>query len=140
MRKISGYMPTFLLCCPWGSPGLAAQLAVNFQARVEIVTSCSVTSGQLDFGSVGTIIGGEAAVSAVNVVCSAGTPYTISFSSLSTVTSYTGSMVNGANTVAYSAALSAAGGIGPGTLTINGVLPAQATPPSALYKIGRAHV
>lgn len=133
IRRFASFLAA-LACAP---PALAAQLAVNFQARVAIVTSCSVTAGQLNFGNVGTIVGGETAASTVNVVCSAGTPYTISFNSVSSVTSYNGSMVNGANSVAYSAALSAAGGIGPGTHTINGVLPAQVTPAAALYTDNR---
>jgi spore coat protein U-like protein len=119
------------------SPAFAAQLAVNFQARVAIQTSCTVTAGQLNFGAVGMIVGGESATSAVNVVCSAGTPYTISFNSLSSVTSYNGSMINGAGSVAYSAALSAAGGVGPGAHIINGVLIAQPTPPPAIYTDNR---
>ncbi|MBC8038342.1 MAG: spore coat protein U domain-containing protein [Rhizobiales bacterium] len=130
-------MPAVALSLICASPVLAAQLAVNFQARVLIQTSCLVSAGQLNFGAVGTIVGGETAVSTVNVVCSAGTPYTISFSSLSSVTSYNGAMINGANSVAYSANLSAAGGTGPGTHTIDGVLPAQVTPIPALYTDNR---
>ncbi|MGH6854886.1 MAG: spore coat protein U domain-containing protein [Aestuariivirga sp.] len=137
MLRFRRSVPALALGLACASPALAAQLAVNFQARVQIQTSCLVTAGQLNFGAVGTIAGGETAVSAVNVVCSAGTPYTISFSSLSSVTNYSGSMVNGANSVAYSAALSAAGGLGPGSHTIDGVLPAQVTPPAALYTDNR---
>lgn len=123
-----------LLCA---SPALAAQLAINYQARINIQTSCLVTAGQLNFGAVGTIVGGETAASTVNVSCSAGTPYTISFSSVSSVTYYNGSMINGANSVAYSANLSAAGGIGPGTHSIDGVLSAQVTPAPAIYTDNR---
>ncbi|HUR42899.1 MAG TPA: spore coat protein U domain-containing protein [Aestuariivirga sp.] len=136
MRRMRGYLPV-LAALMGASPALAAQLAVNFQARVQIITSCSITAGQLNFGAVGIINGGETAVSTVNVVCSAGTPYNISFNPLSSITSYGGAMINGANSVAYSAALSAAGGIGPGTHTINGILSAQPTPPSALYTDNR---
>jgi spore coat protein U-like protein len=121
----------------WASPVFAAQLAVNFQARIAIQTSCTVYAGQLNFGAVGTIMGGESAASTVNVVCSAGTPYTISFNSLSSVTSYNGAMINGAGSVAYSANLSAAGGIGPGTHTIDGVLAVQITPAPAIYTDNR---
>ncbi|MGH6821115.1 MAG: spore coat protein U domain-containing protein [Methylocella sp.] len=137
MLKKFYHVPALGLSLLCAGPAFAAQLAVNFQARVDIQTSCSVTASQLNFGNVGIINGGETAVSTVDVVCSAGTPYTISFNSLSSVTSYNGSMVNGANSVAYSAALSAAGGIGPNTHTIDGMLPAQATPPSALYTDNR---
>jgi len=136
MLRTGRYVPALAaLAC--ASPGLAAQLAVDFQARITIQTSCTVTAGQLNFGAVGTIVGGETAVSTVNVVCSAGTPYTISFSPLGSVTNYNGSMINGASSVAYSANLSAAGGIGPGTHTIDGVLTPQATPAPALYTDNR---
>ncbi len=134
LRRIAPALAVGLLPA---SPALAAQLAVNFQARVNIQTSCTVAAGQINFGAIGIINGGETAVSTVNVVCSAGTPYAISFNPLASVTNYNGSMVNGANSVAYSANLSAAGGIGPGIHTIDGVLPAQATPPSALYTDNR---
>ncbi|MGH6853945.1 MAG: spore coat protein U domain-containing protein [Aestuariivirga sp.] len=119
------------------SPAFAAQTSANFQARVNIVTSCIVTASNLDFGSVGVIAGGEAAVSNVNVNCSAGTPFTMSFDPVLNVTAYTSTMVNGAEDVAYSAALSGAGGTGPTAFTIDGVLPAQVTPPAALYTENR---
>jgi hypothetical protein len=117
----------------------AAQTSDNFQARITIVTSCIVTAADLDFGNVGVIVGGETASAAVNVNCSAGTPYSLSFSALPAplVTAYTGTMVNGAEDVAYSAALSGIGGIGPGSFTIDGSLPAQVTPPAAIYTDNR---
>jgi len=115
----------------------AAQTSVNIQARVSIQTSCVVTAGDLNFGNVGTIFGGETASATVSVNCSLGTPYTLSFSASSSVTAYNGQMVNGASTVAYSAALSAAGGTGPGSHTILGMLPPQATPASAIYTDNR---
>jgi spore coat protein U-like protein len=115
----------------------AAQTSANFQARINILTSCIVTAGTLDFGNVGVIVGGETATSTVSVNCSAGTPYTLSFNIAAPVTAYSGTMVNGAEDVAYSAALSGAGGTGPGSFTIDGVLPAQVTPPALLYTDNR---
>lgn len=119
------------------SAAFAAQTSANFQARVTIQTSCIVSAANLDFGNVGVIAGAETASSSVNVNCTAGTPYTVSFNSLSAVTSYNSTMVNGLEDVAYSAALSGAGGIGPGVFTISGTLPAQVTPPAALYTESR---
>jgi spore coat protein U-like protein len=115
------------------SSSYAAQTSDNFQARITIVTSCIVTAADLDFGTVGVIVGGETAAAAVNINCSAGTPWTLSFDSALPVTAYNGTMVNGAEDVAYSAALSGVGGTGPAALSINGLLPAQVTPPAALY-------
>ena len=117
----------------------AVQTNDSFQARINIVTSCIVTAGDLDFGNVGVIVGGETATAAVNVNCSAGTPYSLSFSATLppapsvSVSAYTSTMVNGLEDVAYSASISGVSGIGPGTFTITGVLPAQVTPPAALY-------
>lgn len=111
----------------------ALQANDNFQARITIQTSCLVTADDLDFGNVGVIVGGETASSNVAVNCSAGTVYTLSFDSLTTVTSYNSTMNNGADTVSYSAAISAGGGTGPANFIINGVLPAQATPAAGIY-------
>lgn len=111
----------------------ALQANDNFQARITIQTSCVVTADDLDFGNVGVIAGGEAATANVDVNCSAGTAYTLSFDSLAIVTSYNDTMDNGASTVAYSAAISAGGGTGPASFVINGVLPAQATPAAGIY-------
>jgi spore coat protein U-like protein len=121
------------------SSSYAAQTSDNFKARITIVTSCIITAADLDFGNVGVIVGGETATAAVNVNCSAGTPYSLSFSAVAAplVTAYTGTMVNGIEDVAYSAALSGIGGVGPGTFTINGSLPAQVTPPAAIYTDNR---
>lgn len=114
MLRRRGFVPVLaIMAC--AQPTLAAQLAVDFQARVTIQTSCTVTASQLNFGSVGTI----------------------SFSPLASVTNYNGSMINGAGSVAYSANLSAAGGIGPGIHTIDGVLSLQATPAPAIYTDNR---
>jgi spore coat protein U-like protein len=64
----------------------------------------------------------------------------MSFNNASSVLSYTGAMVNGAEDVAYSAALSGSGGTGNGAAqayTIDGVLPAQTTPTPAIYTDNR---
>ncbi|MCB1378610.1 MAG: spore coat protein U domain-containing protein [Alphaproteobacteria bacterium] len=111
----------------------ALQASDNFQARITIQTSCIVTADDLDFGNVGVIVGGEAASANVDVNCSAGTAYTLSFDSASIVTSYNSSMVNGGSSVDYSAAISGGGGTGPATFTINGVLPNQVTPAAGIY-------
>lgn len=115
------------------SSAFALQASDNFQARITIQTSCLVTAGDLDFGNVGVIAGGEAASASLDVNCSAGTVYTLSFNSLTSVTSLNDTMINGAEDVAYSVAISGAGGTGPGSYVINGVLPAQSTPTPGIY-------
>jgi spore coat protein U-like protein len=114
----------------------ASQLEVPFQARVTIQTSCSVDAANLDFGAVG-VIAAQTATAPVTIHCSAGTPYTLSFSDSASVTSYNSVMVNGANSVAYSAALTGSGGTGPGAVLITGVLLPQSTPPSGIYTDNR---
>jgi spore coat protein U-like protein len=115
------------------STAFALQASDGFQARVTIQTSCLVTANDLDFGNVGVIVGGETTTSNVAVNCSAGTAYTLSFDNTLSVTSYNSTMVNGANSVAYSAAISAGSGTGPANYTITGTLPAQTTPVPGIY-------
>jgi spore coat protein U-like protein len=115
------------------SSAFALQASDSFQSRITIQTSCVVTANDLDFGNVGVIAGGENASANVAVNCSAGTAYTLSFDSVNPVTSFNSSMVNGANSVAYSAAISGGGGTGPASYTITGVLPAQTTPVPGIY-------
>ncbi len=132
MRKY--VLPLSVLALAAASSGAyALQASDAFQSRITIQTSCIVTAADLDFGNVGVIVGGETATTSVNVNCSAGTAYTLSFDSLTSVTSFNDTMVNGANSVAYSAAISAGGGTGPATYTITGVLPAQTTPVPGIY-------
>lgn len=136
MRKL--FFPLVASAALLTSPAaFAAQTSANFQARVTIQTSCIVTAGILDFGNVGVIVGTETASSNVSVNCSAGTPYTLSFNSVSSVTAYNSTMVNGLEDVAYSAALSGSGGSGPGVFTISGALPVQVTPTAAIYTDNR---
>lgn len=126
-----------LLMLSGGAPAAqAAQTSAGYVARVTIATSCAITVGDLDFGMVGTI-SSHTATAPVQVNCSSGTPYQISFSGVSPITSYAGTMTNGANAIAYSAALSASGGTGPGMLTIMGLVPPQPTPGSGIYSDNR---
>ncbi len=137
MRKLHEIAPPLMVILAAATPAGAAQLAANFQARINLQTSCLVTATSLNFGNVGIIIGGETATAAVNVICSLGTPYTISFNASLPVTGYSGQMTSGVNQVNYSATLSGSGGIGPGSHTIDGVLLAQAAPPSGIYTDNR---
>jgi spore coat protein U-like protein len=131
------YVALLAVAVASAAPAQAAQLTASFEARVRIETGCAVSAASLDFGNAGTIAGGETAAAAVTVVCSAGTPYTISFNPLLPVTVYSGRMINGPAHVDYSAALSAAGGVGPGTHTITGLLPPQPTPAFGIYTDNR---
>ncbi len=114
----------------------ALQLSDDWKARINIETSCAVVANNLNFGSVG-VIGGQTATASVVVTCSQGTAFSLSFDSISSVTSYSGVMVNGANTVAYSASLTSAGGSGTVTIPLVGVLLPQSTPPQGIYTDNR---
>jgi spore coat protein U-like protein len=119
------------------SSALAVTTSDNFQTRINILTSCAVTANDVDFGNVGVIAGGESASGSVSVNCSAGTAYTLSFDAAGTIFNYAGNMTDGTSNVAYSAALSGAGGVGPGNFTVNAVLPAQVTPAPGIYTDNR---
>lgn len=112
----------------------AAQLIVPFEARITIITACTVSASNLNFGNVGIITGTQTTTATVNVVCSSGTPYALSFSGSSTVTAFTGQMSNSGNHVTYTATmLGPNAGTGSATHTILGSIPLQPTPPSAIY-------
>ena len=112
----------------------AAQTNDSFQSRITIQTSCLVIASSVDFGNVGVINGTETASGSVNVNCSAGTPWALSFSSTSSVVTIASAMTNvNGEDVAYSAALSGTSGTGPATLSILAALPSQVTPLPAIY-------
>lgn len=121
------------------SSAFAAQTSDNFNASITIQSTCAVAAGDLDFGPVGLITGTETATATVEVTCTGNTAYTLSFSSTSTtdpltvVSSISDTMVNGTEGVDYTATLSATGGTGTNTFSIDGALPAQASPSAGTY-------
>jgi spore coat protein U-like protein len=115
------------------SSAFAVTASDNFQARITILTSCTVTAADLDFGNVGVINGGETTTASVAVNCSAGTAHSVSFDSAGLVTNYAGTMTGPGGSVTYNAFLSGIGGVGAQNYTINGSLPAQATPAAGSY-------
>ena len=120
------------------TPADAAQLAANFETRVSIQTSCAVSATDLDFGTVGVITGTQTAASTVTVTCSAGTPFTLSFTPLGIATSFAGQMANGANLINYNAVLLGSNaGVGSATRTILGSLPLQPAPATGSYADSR---
>lgn len=120
----------------WAAAAHAAQTTDTYTARINIQTTCAITVSDLDFGNVG-VISTHTATATVGINCSLGTAYSLSFSNTLAVTNYTGAMTNGPNSVAYSAALGSAGGIGPGTTSIMGLILPQPTPPTGLYTDNR---
>ena len=114
----------------------AAQLSDTYVFRVTIQTSCAITVGDLDFGNVG-VISTHNASATVSIVCSQGTPFTLSFSNSSIVTTLAGLMSNGSNSVNYSAYLTSGGGTGSATAAIVGTVAPQPTPPTGVYTDNR---
>ncbi len=115
----------------------ALQASDPFQARVTIQAACLVAVGDLDFGTVGPIVGTETATAVGSVNCSVGTPFSLSFAAVGSTTSYSSTMVNGAEDVAYNATLPVASGVSVVPITIVGTLPAQVTPTPGLYTENR---
>lgn len=116
------------------APAQAAQLSATYETRITIETSCSVSASTLDFGTVGIITGTQTASSTVNVICSSGTPFALSFNPSGIATSFAGQMANGANTINYNAMLLGPNaGVGSATRTILGSLPLQPQPLSGSY-------
>lgn len=117
----------------------AAQTSDTFQTRIAIQTSCSILVGDVDFGNVGVINGTETASGTVDVNCSAGTGWTVSFDSVLPQTTLSSTMTNvNGEDVAYNASLTSGGGSGPASFAINASLPAQVTPtPGVTYTDNR---
>jgi len=139
MRKY--LLPAAALAVVAGSSvAFAAQTSDTFQTRISIQTSCAITAGDVDFGNVGVINGTETASGTVDVNCSAGTPWTVSFDSLVSQTSLTGALMTNINgeDVAYNAVLTQTGGTGPASFSVNANLPSQVTPsPGVTYTDNR---
>lgn len=121
------------------SVAFAAQTSDTFQTRIAIQTSCAITAGDVDFGNVGVIGGTETASGTVDVNCSAGTPWSVSFDGLVSQTTLSSLMTNvNGEDVAYNASLTQTSGSGPASFAINANLPAQVTPtPGVTYTDNR---
>ena len=134
--------------CPTSS---ASTTSSSFTATVTVLPSCTVATTNLNFGTVGLLLSNIDGTSTVNVTCSSSAPYTVSLSDGNTGTSPTNrKMVNGANNVTYGLyrdagrSLPWGSTIGTDTLsgtgtgaaqphTVYGRVPAQTTPPPAIY-------
>ena len=115
----------------------AATINDSFNAQITIVAECKIKQlDDLNFGSVGVLDNPVTATANLNIQCSNGVGYTMSFSNTAPVQNVSDTMVNGGEDVAYTAALSASSGTGNGnqqTYTISGNVPAQTTPSVGTY-------
>lgn len=63
-----------------GAPAQAATATSTFKVSINLQKTCSVAAGDVNFGTVATLVAAADAQSTVNVTCTAGnTPYSISF-------------------------------------------------------------
>ena len=84
------------------------------------------------------ITGTQTATATVNVICSSGTSFVLSFSGSGIATCFADQMANGANMIKYSAVLLGSNaGVGSATRAILGSLPPQPAPPTGSYADSR---
>ena len=125
----------------------AANSSGSFNAKITVVTGCTVTAGDLNFPNASVIAGTETASSTVTVKCTKTTPFALSLSNqtviASATTTYSGTMASGttADTVAYSIGFTGTpSGTGTGAnqiFTMNGSISVQNTPTPANYADAR---
>jgi spore coat protein U-like protein len=122
------------------APAFALQSSDGFSTTITIQTSCVVTAPDLNFGNVGVISGTETVTDNIDVNCSAGTAYWLSFNSdplliNQSIVLNAAAMDNGAgSTVTYNAVIGGgAAGVGPALYPIIVSLPPQVTPAPGIY-------
>jgi spore coat protein U-like protein len=134
--------------CPTG----ANTAAFSFSALATVLTACTVTATNLNFGSVGVLSANVDGANTVTPQCTSGTPYNVGLDAGTGVgaTVTTRKMTAGGNTISYSLYQNSArtqvwgttigtntvAGTGTGSnqaLTVYGRVPAQTTPQPATY-------
>ena len=137
MRKY--LLPLTALAALVGVSSAFAATTINdsFDAKIKIIAECKIKQlADLNFGSQGVLDSTRTTSAALDIQCSNGVGYAISFSSSSSVATVNDAMVLGTEDVAYTAVLSATSGIGNGnaqSYTINGTVLAQTTPSAGDY-------
>ena len=134
------------------SQSVAAQTAsTTFDVTITILNDCTIVSaGNLDFGSIGSLVANVDAQSDIVVNCTTGLDYDVALDEgAGGGTTSTRVMTSGGDTVGYQlyqeAARSSVWGAGPAdlvssvgtgdqqTFTVYGRVPPQTTPPAAAY-------
>jgi spore coat protein U-like protein len=80
--QLSGKMPSGGSPCSAGSG--TAVTGGTFQARVAVVSSCTVVAADIDFGTRGNLIAAVNSNGSLDVTCTSGRPYTIALNAGST--------------------------------------------------------
>jgi spore coat protein U-like protein len=129
---------------------------LSFTVSVTVLASCSISAGNMNFGSVSTLTAPIPGTAALSVTCTNTTPYTVSLGpgsgagATTTNRSMTGTggnvayglyqnaahSVNWGNTPPPAANADTVSGVGTGAaqaLTVYGLVPAQTTPPAGTY-------
>jgi spore coat protein U-like protein len=126
--------------------------SASFTTTATVLATCRVAATSMNFGSVAALSSSVDASSSITVRCTNGTPYNVGLSAGNGAgaTVFNRKMTNAGSTVSYSLYINSArstvwgntvgtdtvGGTGSGndqTLTVNGRVPAQATPAPANY-------
>ena len=132
--------------------GTTLSVGLSFSASASVVKNCDVSASALGFGSVGTLAAAVDGQSALSVVCTRGTPYTVALDggrsgaadpTARRMTSNAGDSIvyglyqNAARSVPWSTAgtatLGATGTAATQTITVYGRVPVQTTPPPGNY-------
>ena len=136
MRKF--LMPVAGLALLAASNGaFAASANSSFNVKVQVNAACTVSAGDIDFGTItGSIAANTSTTSKATVSCNNGTSYGLSFvtgaNPAAAVGAATATMANGANTIPVSLSMSAASQTATGgndTTTITGKIVAAVSNP-----------
>lgn len=121
------------------SASASTTVSSSFNSTITITAECKIQQlTNLSFGSYGVLDTARTASANLDIQCTNGTGYSISFSNSAVTGSISSAMVNAGNgeDVAYTATLSGTSGTGTGAVqnySIAGNVPAQITPSPAAY-------
>ncbi len=102
----------------------AASTTANFNVKVKIAKTCTITATDVDFGTVGAFDGTETATGTLSINCTNKVPYTLALNA-PVVQAMTGATVGNIDTISYTLALASSSGTGNGsaqTVNMNGAV------------------
>jgi spore coat protein U-like protein len=133
VRKNLSVQVALLLTC-FSLPAQAATSTVNMTTSVTVVKTCSLTTPSMNFGNKTKIVATDTASTNVNVVCSAGTPYSISFSPTIAMTAGIGTLTGPGGNLQFQASLATSAGTGTNSHVMNGTMIASPITTPGLYQ------
>jgi spore coat protein U-like protein len=113
----------------------AATRSRNFNVRINIVKACRISATAMNFGNMSKVLGTETSTSTLNVICSLGTPYSVSLRGGRALSILNVNLTNPAgNIIRTGLTLSATAGTTSGSHILTGKLVANANPALGLYQ------